>query len=174
MVALFLNSSTLTHAIISQKSHTFVSVTYENEVRMNKRRNPYYGRVTKRVVAQMSYCYSYENACNNRCADGVTFVADSLPWGTWVVPNKIIVHKDEYYIRLYDIHGKTPKIEYFVDGKPATLAQYREFSQFFSKSNTTSEKQSAHGIEEERQVMPRAIKFSCIKEFTINGQTYTM
>jgi hypothetical protein len=27
----------------------------------------------------------------------------------------------------------------------------REFSQFLSKSKTTSEKQSAHGIEEERQ-----------------------
>jgi hypothetical protein len=177
MVALFINSTSASfaNAIVAQKSHTFVSVVYENEVRMNKRGNPYYGRVTKRVTAQMSYCYSYENACNNRISEeGVTFVAESLPWGSWFIPNKVITHKGEYYIRLYDINGRTPKIEYFVDGKPATMAQYREFAGFLQKDKTTSAKQSEHGIEEERQVMPRAIKVKTIKEFTMNGVTYKM
>ena len=44
MVALFLNptNTTFANAIAEQKSHTFVSVVYENEVKMNKRGNPYY------------------------------------------------------------------------------------------------------------------------------------
>ena len=176
MVALFLNptNTTFANAIAEQKSHTFVSVVYENEVKMNKRGNPYYGRVTKRVSAQMSFCYSYENACNNRCADGVTFVADSLPWGEWLIPNKVIKHKEEIYIRLYDINGRKPHTDYFVDGKPCTMEQYREFAGFMPKSKSVSEKQSAHGIEEERQVYPRAIKVTSIREFTMNGVTYKM
>ena len=177
MVALFLNAenTSFANAVASQKSHTFVSVVYENEVKMNKRGNPYYGRVTKRVSAQMSFCYSYENACNNRITeDDVVFVAESLPWGEWLMPNKVITHKGEYYIRLYDINGRKPHTDYFVDGKPATMEQYREFASFLPKSKVVSEKQSEHGIEEERQVYPRAIKMSCIKEFTMNGVTYTM
>lgn len=176
MVALFLNptNTTFANAIAEQKSHTFVSVVYENEVKMNKRGNPYHGRVTKRVSAQMSFCYAYENACNNRCTDGVTFVADSLPWGEWLMPNKVIRHKEEIYIRLYDINGRKPHTDYFVDGKPCTMEQYREFAGFLPKSRVVSEKQIEHGIDAERQVYPRAIKMSCIREFTMNGVTYKM
>lgn len=175
-MTLFFTSASVSfaNAIVSQKSHTFVSVTYENEVKMAKTHNPYYGRVTKRVVAQMSFYGSYENACNNRIADdGVEFVADKLPWGEWLIPNKVIVHKGEYYIRLCDINGKKAHTEYFVDGKACTMAQYREFAQFLPKSKPSA-KQSAHGISEDKQVKPRAIKLSCIKEFTMNGVTYTM
>lgn len=165
----------LVQSVKASKGCQFVSVSYENEQKMNKRNNPYYGRVTKRVVAQMQFGYSYENACNNRCADGVTFVADSLAWGAWVegLENKVIVHKEEYYLRLYDIHGKTPKVEYYVDGVIATTEQIAEFMAFVPQSKPSA-KQLAHGIEEERQVMPRAIKFSNIREFTINGQTFKM
>lgn len=176
MATFFLNTNntTFANAIAEQKSHTFVSVVYENEVKMNKRGNSYYGRVTKRVSAQMSFCYSYENACNNRCADGVTFVAESLPWGEWLMVNKVIKHKEEIYIRLYDIHGRKPHTDYFVDGKPCTMEQYREFAGFLPKSREVSTKQSEHGIDAERQVYPRAIKVTSIREFTMNGVTYKM
>lgn len=172
---IFTTAMDLMMSVKSSKGCQFVSISYENEQKMNKRDNPYYGRVTKRVVAQMQFGYSYENACNNRCANGVTFVADSLSWGAWVegLENKVIVHKEEYYLRLYDVHGKRAKITYFVDGVPATEEQIAEFSQFISKSNPSA-KQSAHGIEEERQVKPKAIKFRNIIEFTINGQTFKM
>ena len=172
---IFTTMMDLMQSVKASKGCQFVSVSYENEQKMNKRNNPYYGRVTKRVVAQMQFGYSYENACNNRCADGVTFVADSLSWGAWVegLENKVIVHKEEYYLRLYDVHGKTPKVTYYVDGVVATEEQIAEFSQFISKSKPSA-KQSAHGIEEERQVKPKAIKFRNIVEFTINGQTFKM
>ena len=172
---IFTTMMDLMQSVKASKGCQFVSVSYENEQKMNKRNNPYYGRVTKRVVAQMQFGYSYENACNNRCADGVTFVADSLSWGAWVegFENKVIVHKEEYYFRLYDIHGKRAKVTYFVDGVPATEEQIAEFMVFVPQSKPSA-KQMAHGIEEERQVMPKAIKFSNIIEFTINGQTFKM
>lgn len=172
---IFIPTMDLVQSVKASKGCQFVSVCYENEQKMNKRNNPYYGRVTKRVVAQMQFGYSYENACNNRCADGVTFVADSLSWGAWVegLENKVIVHKEEYYLRLYDIHGKRAKITYFVDGVPATEEQITEFMAFVPQSKPSA-KQLAHGIEEERQVMPKAIKFSNIIELSINGQTFKM
>ena len=172
---IFTTMMDLMQSVKASKGCQFVSVSYENEQKMNKRNNPYYGRVTKRVVAQMQFGYSYENACNNRCADGVTFVADSLSWGAWVegLENKVIVHKEEYYLRLYDIHGKRAKVTYFVDGVPATEEQIAEFMVFVPQSKPSA-KQLAHGIKEERQVMPKAIKFSNIIEFTINGQTFKM
>ena len=162
-------------SVKSVKGCQSVSVSYENEQKMNKRNNPYYGRVTKRVVAQMQFGYSYENACNNRCAEEVIFVADSLTWGAWVegLENKVIVHKEEYYLRLYDINGKSPKVEYYVDGVIATSEQIAEFMAFVPQSKPSA-KQMAHGIEEERQVMPRAIKLSNIREITMNGVRYNM
>ena len=172
---IFLSANDLMQSVKASKGCQFVSVSYENEQKMNNRNNPYYGRVTKRVVAQMQFGYSYENACNNRCADGVTFVADSLPWGAWVegLENKVIVHKEEYYLRLYDINGKSPKVTYYVDGVIATSEQIAEFMAFVPQSKPSA-KQLAHGIEEERQVTPRVIKFKRIKEFTINGITIKM
>ena len=101
-------------------------------------------------------------------------MADSLPWGTWVegLENKVIVHKEEYYLRLYDINGKAPKVTYYVDGVIATSEQVAEFMVFVPQSKAYSEKQAEHGIE--RQVTPRAIKFGNIRELTINGITIKM
>ena len=146
---IFTTMMDLMQSVKASKGCQFVSVSYENEQKMNKRNNPYYGRVT--------------------------FVADSLSWGAWVegFENKVIVHKEEYYLRLYDVHGKRAKVIYFVDGVPATEEQIAEFMVFVPQSKPSA-KQSAHGIEEERQVMPKAIKFSNIIEFTINGQTFKM
>jgi hypothetical protein len=75
---------------------------------------------------------------------------------------------------LYDINGRKPHTDYFVDGKPCTMEQYREFAGFLPKSRVVSEKQSEHGIDAERQVYPRAIKVTSIREFTMNGVTYKM
>lgn len=171
---IFVSTMDLVQSLKASKGGQFVSVCYENEQKMNKRNNPYYGRVVKRVVAQMQFGYSYENACNNRCADGVTFVADSLPWGAWVegLENKVIVHKGEYYLRLYDITNKAPKVTYYVDGAIATSEQIAEFMAFVPQSKSYSEKQAEHGIE--KQVMPRAIRFSNIRELTINGKSFKM
>lgn len=170
---IFLPTMDLMMSLKSSKGCQFVSVSYENEQKMNKRGNPYYGRVTKRVEGVMQFGYSYENACNNRCAEGVTFVAESLTWGAWVegFENKVIVHKEEYYLRLYDVYGQKMKVTYFVDGVPATEEQITEFMVFVPQSKPSA-KQVAHGIE--RQVTPRAIKFSNIKEFTINGKSFKM
>ena len=171
---LFCYAEDLMKSVKSSKGCQFVSVCYESEQKMNKRNNPYYGRVTKRVVAQMQFGYSYENACNNRCADGITFVADSLPWGAWVegLENKVIAHKGEYYLRLYDITNKAPKVTYYVDGVIATSEQIAEFMAFVPQSKSYSEKQAEHGIE--RQVTPRAIRFGNIRELTINGKSFKM
>jgi hypothetical protein len=44
----------------------------------------------------------------------------------------------------------------------------------FVPQSKPSAKQLAHGIEEERQVTPRVIKFKSIREFSINGMTIKM
>ena len=156
-------------SVKSSKGCQFVSVVYESEQKMNKRNNPYYGRVTKRVVAQMQFGYSYENACNNRCADGVTFVADSLPWGAWVegMRNKVIEHKDMFYLRTYCVRNAKPRTFYLLDGHLASAEEYAEFSQWL-KPASTSAKQSDAGLAEEFQVKPRDYKFKSIVAITLN------
>jgi hypothetical protein len=74
---------------------------------------------------------------------------------------------------LYDINGKSPKVTYYVDGVIATSEQIAEFMAFVPQSKPSA-KQLAHGIEEERQVTPRVIKFKSIREFSINGMTIKM
>lgn len=53
-------------ALANAKGFQFVGLTYENEVKMNKTGNPYYGRLTKVVSGQMCFNGNYENMVNNR------------------------------------------------------------------------------------------------------------
>lgn len=164
----------LLNALKERKGTTIVNVVYENELKMNKRGNPYHGRVNKVVESRMQFNYSYENAVNNRIGDGTKFVSDKLPWGEWETPNKVIVHKEETYIRFYEIEGQKSKVEYLVDGRPATQEEYEEFSQFIpSKKDNYSEKQAEHGLIE-HQVRPMVVRYGSIKRLTMDKVVYEM
>lgn len=154
------------------KGCQFINVMALTDADMYLKGNPYRGRVKKFTVTPMQFGYDYETAVNNRLArEGkeANFTADKLPWGHWAegLRNKVIEHKDMLYLRTYCVRKAKPRTYYLLDGHLASAEEYKEFSQFF-KPKSESDKQSAHGLEEEFQVKPRDYKFSSIVAITIN------
>ena len=154
------------------KGCKFINVTALTDADMYLRNNPFRGRVKKLSITPMQFGYDYETAVNNRLArEGkeANFTADNLPWGQWVegMRNKVIAHKDMLYLRTYCVRNARPRTFYLLDGHLASVEEYKEFAPFL-KPSSTSDKQSAHGLEEEFQVKPRDYKFSSLVAITIN------
>jgi len=132
------------------------------------------GVVTKVVRGDVQVNFSYENAVNNRLqkqGDTPTFVSGSLPYGSWVVPNKIFIHKGEHYLRFYALKGSVMTTEYFVNGKAATQQEVAIIKAWKKSQNKTSDKQAAYGLTE-NQVCPRNIKFANIISFKCGDINY--
>ena len=115
---------TLVNFVESVKGCQFGNIEYISEGGIPKK--VISGVVTKLVKAQIQFNYNYANAVNNRLANSgceANFEADKLPWGEWLIPNKVITHKDSLYIRYYDYEWAKVESLWFVDGKPATSEQ---------------------------------------------------
>jgi len=115
--------------------------------------------VTKYTSKVVQIGANYERAVNGRRAnEGVEgeFKAESLPWGEWLVADRVITHKDKTYYRVYDIANNIKEQTYFVNGEVATEEQLEVIKAYLaSKSHT-----SRQGIENE--VRPTNIEESNI------------
>lgn len=77
------------------------------------------GEVTKYTKKRVQIAYNYESAVNrHRVAEGKEndFKAESLPWGEWLVVNRVISHKGKTYYRVYDFPNNVDEQEYRIDG----------------------------------------------------------
>jgi hypothetical protein len=165
-MTIVINTSLLA-AVESVKPATFAHIEYESTEKLPKYLG--LGIVTKRTSGNVQLRYNYENAVNNRLEKAGlerTFEAQSLPWGQWFIPNLIITHKDETYLRFYSFKGAEMNVTYFVDGHEATpeeLAIIKDYKKAHAKESNA---QSAAGLEE-NQVKPcnvntkNIIAFSC-------------
>lgn len=104
-----------------------------------------------------------------------TFKALSLPWGQWVegFENKLISHKDNLYLRYYDVANAKTTSVWFVDGRLATEDELFKITEYIvgkSKKNT-SNRQAEVGLTE-HQVSPKVVKLSGIVKLTVNGCEY--
>jgi hypothetical protein len=136
--------------------------------------NRYYGHVSS--ITSMSGVQinaNYENAVNNRLpkgdGDGERFVAESLPWGEWLIPNKVIIHKGKYYLRLYVTKSVKKTTSYYIDGVKSNEnigAEIRE--------SKPSARQAEVGIDEKDMVKPFTICADNVSEITLNGVTYNI
>lgn len=166
-------------ALASVKGHQFVGLVTETSVRMNKRNNPYFGRVTKVSQCNASFNYSYENACNNRVekVNGERlFVTESLPWGSWIkgYENKFISHNGGIFVRFYKIPNEVVKVTYYLDGVEVTdKSMLNEIISFIPTRKDYSAKQASLGVTEyEKQCHPYAIGVENIVRLTLNGVVY--
>lgn len=144
------------------KSCVFAGITYRSTEKLPKA----FGVVTKVVDKQVQLNYDYENAVNNRlkkAGKDANFKAESLPWGSWYVPNKVIVHGDEYYLRMYSYKGAPCTTEYYVDGRPATAAEVANINAYKDAHKKSSNRQAEVGLTE-HQVEPMNVKFTNIIE----------
>ena len=135
------------------------------------------GNVQKLVRTRVQLNYSYENAVNNRIekqGGERTFVAQSLPWGSWVEgqENKLIEHKGNLYLRYYEYKGAEYKQTWFVDGEQASAEQFSAIINYLeSKKKPSSNRQSESGLTE-NQVKPKLAKVNEILMLNVNGEEW--
>lgn len=170
----------LLNIISNVNNNPFVSIETITEVKMNKRNNPFYGRVTKHYSGVVQIGYSYQNSVNNRLEKiGIErdFVADSLPWGEWVkgLENKVLTHKGEYYLRVYEVNNpqQKPTITILLDGNEVDAITLKEIQKYIIQK-TASAKQTNMGLADEQQTKPRAIKFSNVIKLKCGNFCYNM
>ena len=167
------------NAVVNCKSCTFSCITYVSDVKEIGKRlcAEFFGGqpISKVVTTQCQVNYSYEKAVNNRLEKAGlsrTFEADSLPFGEWKVPNKIITYKGVDYLRFYTYQGGKAEVTYFVGGNPATEEQTYKIKAILSaKAKPISAKQASEGLTA-NQVQPRCVKVESIISAVLNGETY--
>lgn len=131
--------------------------------------------IEKIASGEFQINFSYENAVNNRGTkeqgEPINFVAQSLRWGKWVEgqENKLIEHKGEKYLRLYRMKNVKVNYEYYVGGKPATVAQIAFIEACTKKDDVKT--QTEAGLTE-NQVVCRSVKISNILAMTTNGKKF--
>lgn len=184
MKKMFVTPSELVRILNNVSGCKFVSVSYatakdaNNKKLSDGKKNEYYDRVeTMTTLSGVQFNASYENAVNNRIGnngDGngeKAFTAESLPWGSWIVPNKTIEHNGNLYVRLYVTKSCKEDKVYLVDGCACSKEEAIKVKAAFRPSSP-SKRQEAVGIEEKEQVKPFTLNAKSINQFTINGVTY--
>jgi hypothetical protein len=138
----------------------FAHIVTETSVKIPKKYG-IVGEVTKVTDKIVQINYSYEKAVNNRLereGKEPNFIAQSLSWGEWLIPNKIIIHKGFGYLRLYDFKGGVKSKSYFVNGHVASDEEIKTIETYEDSKNKGSNTQ--HGLENE--VNPTVVNFDNI------------
>lgn len=181
-----INQEQLTNILSTLPTPCTLTITTNGEVKMNKTNNPFYvkeGRsfvpihdVTKEVEATYNFGWNYEQKVNESLSqnpenNNQEFKSKSLPWGEWFLQDKIIKHKDKYYLRVFSDKNSKTKVNYFVDKKPANPEEILLINNFKIISGGSA-KQKTAGIEEENLIIPNNICFDNISEIIINNISY--
>ena len=150
----------------------------EATTKANKKRTPL-GDILKQIRAVTFVGASYESAVERQQSrEGIKpdFDADKLPWGNWLVANKVIEHNGSLYLRTQTAPGQRLKqpakvLGYFdANGNPLnkeTVAPYLPIDE-------GSSKQEDAGLDKPSQVMVRNYKFDSLDKVRIAGKTYTV
>lgn len=162
----------LNEFIESMGNGRYFTLTTLTEPKMNKRNNPYFGRVTKQsVITGVRTGVSYSN-----CVDASLMrnnIDDKIevekPFGkSWVVPNKILVNdKDSNQLYLRTSWDKSTKVQsstLYLDGQEITDSQIIEEIKSFMPKPTESKKQADLGLFAQEQINVRDYKFESIQE----------
>lgn len=155
------------------KGCTIINVFALTDANMYLKGNPFRGRVKKLNAIRKQFNYDYVTAVNNRLekmGKERSFRGESLPWGKWCADmrNKVIVHKDELYMRTYNMRNAAEHTIYYLDGHKVTPQEWEELKVWI-KPESTSEKQEDAGLEDEYQVKPKNYKFCNLLAVSING-----
>ena len=135
---------------------TFGTITVKNEPQMNKRGNPFYGRVTKLSKWGFGTNSDYTTRVNNR-REKNGLEKDFKAGSTYITPLNgeykcaIGVKKDnnQLYVRLYP-NKMYFFTEYYIDGVKATEFEMEQLSTFLIEKSKGSK---AQGLEEEERII---------------------
>ena len=158
----------------------YFTLTTITEPKMNKRNNPYYGRVTKKsVITGVRTGVSYE-----RCVDaslGRNNIDDHIttekPFGkSWVIVNKILMSdKDNNQLYLRTSWDKSTKVQsstLYLDGQEVTDADILTEIKSFMPKPSESKKQADLGLSGVEQISVRDYKFESIAEIKFGDKVW--
>ena len=117
---------------------------------------------------------SYEAAVNRqRTREDIEpdFVSELLPWGEWVIPNLVIVHKGEYYLRYYEdmsANWDNSDREWFCGKRPMDAVEIALWKVHFGPAY----KEDSGRQEVDKAVRPKTIKFSNIVSMKFDKKEY--
>lgn len=179
---------TITHSgllnLITNTSGTcIVGLTALTDAKARKTGNPFPEQKIFKQVRAVGFCgvdyeASVKREADRQGADAIMFHGSSLPWGQWLIPNKVITHKGELYLRTQSTPGTRRK-------QPARLICYRDIhgkfispvdAQPFIPEKVESSKQANRaGLEGKfNQIWVNTYKFSSLLRVRINGKTYNV
>ena len=158
--------------VLRKPGNVIVGIDSLTDSKARKTGNPF-GTIFKRTRCVAMVGAEYGKAVNRqgeREGFKAEFVADSLPWGEWLIANKVITHKGELYLRTQTTAGmrrKRPAIVRYIgeDGNPIAREKALEYVPA-SKGSAKQEKCGVYG-----EVMVRTIKMANILRLRINGET---
>lgn len=171
-----LNHLELLEKIKSLKGMAILGIESLTDARARKTGNPF-GKILKKTRAVVHCGADYESAVNRealRQGGSPEFTAESLPYGQWLIPGKVIEHKGEFQLRTQSTPGKrrkqAPKVAFQTEsGLPLS---YDEVKPFLPPKTESNKQQEETGIVETVHV--RNFKFDSIKKIRIAGTTYTL
>lgn len=167
----------LVERIKTINGNVFVTLETLTDAKARKTGNPF-GTILKQSIAHVAIGHNYEAAVNRQGIreDNVpteAFKANALPWGEWLVPNRLITHKGEIYVRTQTNpnmrHNRAPRVQYRdTAGKFLSRAEVKPLL----PAKSESARQAAFGNEGE--VTVRTFKLSSIRRIRIGGETLTV
>lgn len=147
------------------------------DTKARKTGNPF-GQVFKQVSTVGFVGANYEDAVNREAIrqDGYAeFQAEKLPWGQWLIRNKVIEHNGKLYLRTQTTPGNRRK-------QPAKVTAYRtangqfvsreDIKPFLPVARESNKQQKETGIDQ--TVWVRTYAFDSIQRIRIAGQTYSL
>ena len=180
----FTSSQELANILKNVKSSGVCTMELTTKVKANKKsrvnkvpfNEVFEGEVYRSYKEFGNFNISYENAVNNqrvREDNNDKFVSNSLVWGEWFSPNKVITHKNEFYIRYYvgmNANSKADKksIYHYEDGTELNEYEVALLSEYLPPKRAKSKTQGVT-----KEVQPRALKINGINKLTVGGVTYT-
>lgn len=158
--------------ITSLPNGRYFTLTTITIPKMNKRNNPYYGRVTKKsVITGVRTGVSYE-----RCVDASLLrndidnhIVTEKPYGkSFLVVNKILMSdKDNNQLYLRTSWDKSTKVQsstLYLDGQEVTDTDILAEIKSFMPKPSESKKQTDLGLTGQEQISIKDYKFESIKE----------
>jgi hypothetical protein len=133
-------------------------------------------KIFKRSKLNVQINADYENAVNARlekAGEEANFTAQKLSYGSYVGDSKIVIqHKDEHYLRVYQINsvlGKTVVYEK-ANGQHLSEDEVSKLKKEFLSEKP--EEVKSQGLSYEQAAKPNNYKVSSIIEVTIDGELY--
>ena len=102
-----------------------MSMTIKTTPKMNKRNNPYFGRVEKVTTLKAHIMSSYQNAKRNaqeKRGEERTFVSSGMPSGSksWIIPNLLLEYMNGSVKLQYMPNLSQPTALWYLDGQLIT------------------------------------------------------